>query len=243
MLDYGQEVYVYGREALKLLRRVTGSNQRKAEVAAKELGRYLDLMEKVLDQTNRRVLHDEKVPADQKVLSIFEDHTDIIAKGQRKAVFGHKVYVTTGRSSLILACRVEKGNPNDSTLFCPLLDLHIQTFGKAPAHASADGAFGSTANAEYASLKGVEAMCFGPLANDQTLRRELMHFRAGIEGVISALKRGVGLDRCDWRGWASFQSYVWAAVLAHNVKTIANTLQERKKAERRRNKKGRRNAA
>ena len=51
--------------------------------------------------------------------------------------------------------------------------------------------------------------------------RQLRAFRAGIEGVISFLKRGFGLGRCVWRGFQSFQAYVQASVLACNLLTVA----------------------
>ena len=51
--------------------------------------------------------------------------------------------------------------------------------------------------------------------------RQLCAFRAGIEGVISFLKRGFGLGRCLWRGFQSFQAYVQASVLACNLLTAA----------------------
>ncbi|WP_419937409.1 hypothetical protein [Candidatus Palauibacter sp.] len=51
---------------------------------------YRELVERVIDQTERRVLKGEKVPAGEKVLSLFEPHTDIISKRGR---------VSTGTSS------------------------------------------------------------------------------------------------------------------------------------------------
>jgi IS5 family transposase len=51
--------------------------------------------------------------------------------------------------------------------------------------------------------------------------RKLRDFRAGIEGMISFLKRAFGLDRCTWRGELSFQSYVWSGVLTANLLTLA----------------------
>jgi len=54
--------------------------------------------------------------------------------------------------------------------------------------------------------------------------RRLRNFRAGIEGLISFLKRAFGLDRCTWRGAESFASYVHASVLAANSLTLARHL-------------------
>ena len=44
---------------------------------------YLNLLGKVTDQTERRVFDGETVPAGEKVVSLFEPHTDIIVKGGR----------------------------------------------------------------------------------------------------------------------------------------------------------------
>jgi len=45
---------------------------------ARKLERALRILDKVIDQTQRRVLKGEKVPASEKIVSFFEDHTDII---------------------------------------------------------------------------------------------------------------------------------------------------------------------
>lgn len=71
---------------------------------------YGDLARQVYDQTYRRVIQCESVPADQKVFSIFEDHTDIIIKDRRENHYGHKICLTGGASNLILDCVILKGN-------------------------------------------------------------------------------------------------------------------------------------
>ena len=73
------------------------------------LEHYLELTDRVIDQTERRVVRGESVPAGQKVVSIFEEHTDLIRKGGRETVYGHKVFLSCGRSSLILDCRAGAG--------------------------------------------------------------------------------------------------------------------------------------
>ena len=52
-----------------------------SQVLAQALAHYQNLLEQVIQQTERRVLHGEKVPAGEKVVSIFEEHTDILVKG------------------------------------------------------------------------------------------------------------------------------------------------------------------
>ena len=58
---------------------------------------FVVLADKVLDQTRRRVLDGETVPAPQKIVSIFEPHTDIIRKDRRDTLYGHKVFLTAAR--------------------------------------------------------------------------------------------------------------------------------------------------
>jgi len=68
------------------------------------------------------VIHGEKVPAQEKVVSIFEEHTDIIIKDRRDTFFGHKICLTGGRSNLILDCQIVEGNPADVTLTETMLE-------------------------------------------------------------------------------------------------------------------------
>ena len=44
-----------------------------------------------MDPTKRRVFAGETVPASEKVVSLFEPHTDIICKGGRATHYGHKI--------------------------------------------------------------------------------------------------------------------------------------------------------
>ena len=62
----------------------------------------------------RRVIAGESVPAQEKLVSIFETHTDIIRKDRRDTYYGHKICVTGGASNLILDCVILEGNPADS---------------------------------------------------------------------------------------------------------------------------------
>ena len=73
-----------------------------SQLMAGKLRHYWDLMRRIIDQTERRVLRGETVPARQKVVSLFEEHTDIIKKGGRETVFGHKLFLTGGGSGLML---------------------------------------------------------------------------------------------------------------------------------------------
>jgi IS5 family transposase len=190
---------------------------------------YSDLARQVYDQTYRRVIQGESVPADQKVFSIFEDHTDIIIKDRRDNHYGHKICLTGGASNLILDCVILEGNPADSTLVEQMLDRQNQVYGRYPLKVALDGGFASKGNLDIAKSRGVKDVCFAKkrglheadMCRSHYVYKKLRQFRAGIESGISWLKRSFGLTRCTWKGFRSFKSYVLSSVVAANLRTIA----------------------
>ena len=197
-----------------------------------ELSHYLDLVKRVIDQTERRVFRGEAVPAEEKVVSLFESHTDVITKKRRETLFGHKVYLTGGASGLILDCLIVRGNPADTDLATSMLRRQTDLYGRPPRQASLDGGFASQENLMAGKALGVEDLCFSKkrgleieeMVKSTWVYKKLRNFRAGVEGTISFLKRAFGMDRCTWKGLASFGSYVMASVVTANLLTLARHL-------------------
>lgn len=185
----------------------------------------------VIDQATRRVLHGETVPAAEKLVSLFEAHADILVKDRRATYYGHKIFLTTGRSGLILDCAIPKGNPGDVTWAVSLVRRQQALFGRAPRQVSLDGGFASQANLADIKGLGVADVCFAKkrgLAIRDMVRSawvydKLRRFRAGIESGISLLKRVFGLARCVWKGATGFHAYVRTAVLAANLLLLARS--------------------
>jgi IS5 family transposase len=192
-------------------------------------GYYRPLIERIIWQSERRVLCNQPVAAGEKIVSLFEPHADIIVKGSRDVSYGHKLNLTTGRSGLILDLVVEAGNPADSERFLPMLERHIAFYGEAPHQAAADGGYASRKNLNQAKARGVHDMAFHKKAGlriedmvkSRWVYRKLRNFRAGIEAGISCLKRAYGLARCTWRGLDHFKAYVWSSVVAFNLALFA----------------------
>ena len=196
---------------------------------AQQLQHYCDLTEQVISQTERRVIAGEKVPADEKIFSIFEPHTDIIVKDRRDKFYGHKICLTGGGSNLILDCMITEGNPADSTLTQTMLDRQKEIYGRYPLKAALDGGFASKVNLKDAKTSGVKDVCFtkkrglkiADMCRSEYVYNRLRRFRAGVESGISWLKRSFGLWRCTWKGLRSFKSYVWCSIVAANLLTLS----------------------
>lgn len=204
----------------------------KAAALQAEIDRIMPLAERLCDTTTRRVINGESVPSTEKVLSIFEDHTDVIVKDNRQTHYGHKINLTGGESSMILDCQVLDGNPADSTLVEQAIKIQKQTYGRVPRQIALDGGFASKDNLSRAKSLGVKDVMFSKrrgleisdMAKSTWVYRRLRDFRAGIEGCISFLKRGFGLDRCTWRSYRSFKAYVHASVVSFNLLILARHL-------------------
>jgi IS5 family transposase len=183
----------------------------------------------VIDQTTRRVVDGKAVPAEEKLVSLFEAHADVLVKDRRDTYYGHKIFLTTGRSGLILDCAIPQGNPGDVTWTVPLVHRHERLFGRAPRQVSCDGAFASRDNLAALKARGVADVCFAKkrglavldMVRSQWVYDKLRRFRAGIESGISLLKRVFGLARCVWKGARGFHAYVRTAILAANLLLLA----------------------
>ena len=204
------------------------------------VSRRRPLGDHVLDQTRRRVLQGETVPAEEKLYSIFEPHTDLIKRGKtlKPVEFGHKVFLAESAHGLITEYRVLEGNPVDSDHVQASLEHHQKTFQHVPDRYAADRGFYSAENVQHCKDAGVSQVCIPQRGGQRTADQEELErsrafkkgqrFRAGIEGRISVLFRGRGMKRCLLKGRERFEVLVGAAVLANNLMRIADLLDKRK---------------
>jgi IS5 family transposase len=229
LLKVTRETVGYARQTIAALE---ACGDVMALLLAAKIDHYIPLVECVIDQTERRVVYGEVVPAEDKLFSIFEDHTDVIIKDKRDIYYGHKLTVTGGRSGLILDWVVEDGNPADSTRAVPMLERQKEIYGRVPRQAALDGGYASEPNLQKAKEMGIQDVSFSKkrgldvldMVKSHWVYRRLRNFRAGIESWISFLKRCFGLERANWRGNEGFARYVGASIVAANLLTLARHL-------------------
>ena len=234
-----QRVTLY-RELVKITKKTIGYARRcvqalrlrkhiEAPDLADSMQEMIDLALQVVDQTERRVFAGESVPASEKVVSIFESHTDVIRKGGRETHYGHKICLSSGLSNLITDCIILEGNPRDSDLAVRMMEMHEEQFGQPAEQAAFDGGFATKENLATLKAMGIEDVMFSKrvglaipdMVKNSWVYKRLRDFRAGIEGVISFLKRAFGLRRCRFRGRRSFRSYVHGSIVAANLLILA----------------------
>jgi len=199
----------------------------KATLLATCLEEHVEVMKLVYDMAYLKEIKGEKVPNEEKIYSIYERHTDIIVKGSKEVKFGHKVDFSSGKSNLILNCRVLRGNPSDSTLFVPAIDAVIENYDKVPRDCTTDGGYASLANQTHAKGKGIINIVFNKIvgsltniATSKNMETRLKKWRSGMEAVISNIKRGFNLRRCTWKGFEHFEAKVLWSVIAYNIRVM-----------------------
>jgi IS5 family transposase len=227
LLQYTKQTKAYLALAISLMKHVQDAIL--FPVLQSEAENIIFLTEKVISQTERRVLQGEKVPHEEKVFSIFETHTDIIIKGARDIQYGHKLNLTTGKSGLVLDVFIEQGNPADTARLCPMIERQQEIYGRVPRQVAVDGGYASTENLEKVKGMGVKDAAFHKkrglkiedMVKSNWVYKKLRNFRAGVEGNISCLKRRYGLSRCTWRGLEKFKAYIWSSTVAYNLMLLA----------------------
>jgi IS5 family transposase len=199
---------------------------------ADELERFEGLLERVVEQTERRVLSGESVAASEKLVSLFEEHTSIIARGKasKKTEFGRKVWLSEVEGGIVTGYRILEGNPSDEKQLLPTLEDHLRLFGGPPRLVAADRGVYSSANEEAAREIGVKRVALPKKGAKDTQRqrheqqgwfRRARRFRAGVEGRISVMKRRGYLGRCRDKGEEGFGRWVGWGVLTSNLHAIA----------------------
>jgi len=193
---------------------------------AAELEGYLPAMEQVVAVAHRVHVGGEKVPARERVFSIFEPHTELIKRGKRDrpVEFGHMVWLAQSREKFITDYEVMEEREPDSELAQPVVVRHKALYGVVPDVLAADKGFSPRAEKRAELEAVVETLAIPRRMADlaDAVLRGWQWFRAGIEGTISALKRAFRLFRCLFRGFRNFASGVGLSIFGHNLLVLAD---------------------
>ena len=216
-------------------------NLLQVEIQTARLRRFVPLVEKVIAQTQERVWGGNTHVPD-KVLSLFEPHTQVIRKGKahKPNEFGRLVRIDEVENGIVSGYQVLEGNPDDTRSWLPALQQHQACFGHAPQLATADRGFFSAQNEREAEALGVAKVALparGRLSPKRTKRQKqnwfkrALRWRAGCEATISTLKHPFSMLRATYKGEPGFQRYVGWSVITKNLVSIARFLECRKRSD------------
>jgi hypothetical protein len=204
------------------------------EYAVIQIQGYMAHSRRQIDQIERRVINGEKIPHEEKVFSIFEEHTEWISKGKAgvPVELGLRVCVLEDSHGFILHHQVMQKQTDDQ------IAVAMVTGGQARfptlRGCSFDKGFHSPAN-QIALREQLDQVVLPKKGRCNKAEREqeaepafksARRQHSAVESAINALEVH-GLDTCPDHGIDGFERYVSLAVLSRNLQKIGAELQQK----------------
>ena len=193
-------------------------------------------------------------PHQDKLFSIFEQHTEWINKGKKhkKVELGKQVLIATDQYHFLLHHQV-MDKVQDVQLAVVTAKRICQTYRRKKLDSiSFDRGFYSKAN--FDNLQAYAHQVILPKKGNKTIEEtqreaaesfvQLRHQHSGVEANINQLEHN-GLNKCPDKGIKAFKRYVAWGVLAYNLHRIGKLIidQEREKQKKAQRTKNRKRAA
>jgi hypothetical protein len=219
----------------------------KVAILIAELKRYTEFVKKFSGQIERRLLKGEVIAADEKIYSIFEEHTEWITKGKlnKKVELGHLLLITTDQHHCIVDYKIMEKQKDATQIKDLQKRLDEKYKGRNIKSHSFDKGFWSKDNLKTLQESKTEHVVLpkrGKLNKEEKERqsdktfKKLRNAHSAVESNINMLEHH-GLNRCYDKGMKGFKRCVGLSVLAYNLHHLGNALLEKEREKDRRKQK------
>ena len=227
-------VEAHGRRYRDLLQ----TNRDKTDLSKKEAARIIARMDQVLEQlpaaleqAHRRIIRGEKLKAEEKILSFYDDTAAAIVRGKAEAEieFGNELLIAEQRDGFITAWNLYDAKVADQR---KLRDFMASLAPERSIGAiAADRGFDGKPSCRLLEERNIyNAIC--PKSPEELEKRnteekfqELQQRRSQTEGRIAAVKRFIG-PCLPCRDFEAKQRHVAWAVLSHNLHLLAKLIHQ-----------------
>lgn len=227
ILRIAQEVHA---QAAAVNQELIGTSNTRAAKLNAQLGRWLGLFGRVIEQTKTVLAGNVHIP--NRLVSLFDPGARPIQKGKLfpRTEFGRKVLIQEAERNLVSDYQVHEGSPVDHTLLASAVDRHERIFGECPKRLAADRGFFVPGNDEKLHARRIRQVSIPAQGRKSALRertersgwfRRLQRWRVAGEAKISLLKRKFGLRRTLVRGTAASAIWIGWGCIAHNLLWMA----------------------
>lgn len=240
-----QEIHDLYRDYISLSQEMINKSKSTLDVLANHdsmahivtIEHYIKHARRQIDQIERRVLRDEVIPHEEKVFSIFEEHTEWVSKGKAgvPVELGVRVCVLEDQHQFILHHHI-MWKETDDKVAVAMVEAAQQRFPQLR-QCSFDKGFYSPANlkdlGQYLDCTILPKK--GRLNKNDQAREQDEHFRkarcqhAAVESCINNLEVR-GLDRCLSYGKPGFERHVALSIVSCNLHRIGLILQRKERA-------------
>ena len=204
------------------------------QIKIDEILKYVGYAEKFIDQINRRVIDGETIPHNEKVFSIFEEHTEWISKGKAGVPqqLGIRVCIVRDQFGFILQHKVMENTTDDKVAVSIIFDTK-QKFKNIKSCSFDKGFHSPTNQKELAKILDTVILPFkGKLSEKRKAieySEEFLEARknhSAVESSIGALQNH-GLKKCPDHGIHGFKRYVSMGMLAMNLQILGHAIQQK----------------
>ncbi|MBV9442075.1 MAG: ISNCY family transposase [Acidobacteriaceae bacterium] len=234
LLSLTRRILNDARRVLQEVETMPRGRRQKVRGISQQLQAITEQVRNVIRQTRARLFRGvTQFP--EKIVSLFEPHTEIIRKGKagKPNEFGKLLQVQEAENQIITHYEVFDQRPSDQRLLVGAVKAQQQKLGRVPKLVAADAGFYSRENEQAVQQMGVAYVSIPNRNTRSEERRKLQKrrwfkagqkWRTGCEGRISVLKRRHGLSRCRYRGLAGMRRWVGLGVIADNLLNIGRYL-------------------
>ncbi len=214
---------------------INGVTDVKLALKLMELDYYKSMLIKHIDLVERRIIKDEKIPAFEKLVSIFETHTEWLQKGKsgrKKVEFGHNMLIASDQFQFIVYHQVIEGI-TDVNLTEAVVNKLYEKFPDLLYSASFDKGFSSKIVKEAILASGKVEVLILPKRGKRSKEEEkeetskefkkLKNKHSRVESDINRLEHN-GLNTCPDKGLGNFKRYASLGVLSYNLHNLGRIL-------------------
>lgn len=185
----------------------------------------LSNLDLAIENASSRVLRNEKIPVDQKILSLSDESAAMIVKGGREPTLGYKPQIVRSGSGFVAAIIVPEGNAADSSQLRGVVDKAIKRTGIVPDILSFDDGYTNSNDREYYLNLGVRTVSFSGSKGkrlipeneyDSRPYQKARNDRSAVESLIFTLKHNHNFDRVMRRGIENVRTELLEKAIVHN---------------------------
>lgn len=224
--------YNYRNLLLENWRQKTNFTKKQVAQIFKKIDNALEQILEAVKQCYERIINENKIPNDKKILSIFDKNVNVIFRGKynNDVEFGNKLFLAEIKSGLIIDWKLYKyGSPSDSIMIPGLFERIISQYGEdfIPETVTSDRGFVSEKAKEFLMKLNIKNnMCPRGVnelkeALKDPIFRDNLKRRCQLEGRIGILKNIFmeNTNRCK-SFEARDKTLAWS-ILAHNLWVVS----------------------
>ena len=205
---------------------VRPSRKLRAAHAVECLRTDLVLLTKAMEACAARVLREDKVPVQDKVLSVSDPDAGFICKGQRDPVIGYKPQLALSEHGIITGFMLPQGNAPDSAQLIPMIKAVTARTKVVPLIVSVDDGYASALNKWKARQFGVWIVSISGAKGHALTSEKVWNspiysgardLRSAAESLMFTVKQGYHFGEVARRGLGAATGEMLEKVLAYNV--------------------------